>query len=167
MQKIYEYDRQGYATGAEQEIAAMEGAPPMWTRAVPPSTANGEYALWQAGRWSITNTAPVNTVLAEVPAEVPRWAGLLAIKRHAVIEGDLVLLDPFDEGSTSIFTVVSAFRASMLGGEARDRLDVALDHAKDWTRASPTVVSIAEVAGLSTVHLDELFRWADQQKGTV
>lgn len=104
---------------------------------------------------------------APVPVEVPRWAGLLAIKRHTLSGGELTLLSAEDSGADSIFASITEFRTYMPLGEARDRLDVALDHAKDWTRASPTVALMAEAIGLTQAHLDELFRWADAQAGTV
>lgn len=104
---------------------------------------------------------------APVPNEVPRWAGVLALKRHALVGGELVLLDPSDAGDASLYSTVLAYRAVMPAGEARDRLDVALNDAKDWLRASPTVLSMCQALVLNHSQADALFVWAEAQVGTV
>lgn len=102
-----------------------------------------------------------------VPAEVPRWAGLLSIKRHALAGGELVLLPAEHPGDTSLHAAVQALRASMPPGEARDRLDVALNDVKDWTRYSPTVVSMCQALTLRDDQADALFVWAKAQEATI
>lgn len=103
-----------------------------------------------------------------VPAEVPRWAGLLALKRH-VLEGDeLVLLAANDaRPDDNLLALVTTYRASLQPGELADRLDAALNDAKDWRIESPTVGYVAQILPLSTEHLAELFRWAGNQVETL
>lgn len=155
-----------YSPHTGEHIASNNPAAWMGRAGVPAPEYNAKThgCFWLGDAWEIVAGEPKNT---PVPAEVPRWAGLLAIKRHAVVGAELTQLQPNDDGATSIFTTITAFREAMPPGEDRDRLDVALDHAKDWTRASPTVASMADVARLTSSHLDALFRWADQQTGTV
>lgn len=123
-----------------------------------------------------TNDAlqPYGAVLVEpeskpagAPQEVPRWAGVLALKRHAIHDGDLVLLEPSDAGDSSLYSAVLAIRSDIPAGEARDRLDVALNDAKDWLRNSPTVVDMCNSLGLTSDDADALFTWAHGQLGTV
>jgi hypothetical protein len=109
-------------------------------------------------RWLVENP---------VPHEVPRWAGLLALKRHAIEGGDLAMLPAEDAGDSSLSGAVFAYRATMEPGEARDRLDVALNDAKDWMRESPTVLGMCQVLGLDAEQADALFRWAKAQEGSV
>lgn len=111
--------------------------------------------------------AAVDTGPAVVPSEVPRWAGLLALKRHELRSSELLLLASDDDGANSLHAAVLAFRGAMPAGEARDRLDVALNDAKDWLRTSPTVQSMCSVLSLTGNQADALFVWADAQVGTV
>lgn len=104
---------------------------------------------------------------APVPAEVPRWAGLLSIKRHALQSGELQFLPADDPGEDSLHVAVQSLRASMPAGEARDRLDVALNDAKDWMLRSPTVATICTALTLRDDQRDALFVWAHAQVGTV
>ena len=100
-----------------------------------------------------------------VPAEVPRWAGRLALKRHVFEGGALRLLDAEDAvPDGNLLALVLAWRASLLPGELSDRVDAALDDAKDWARDSETVIAVGDVLGLTSQHVDDLFRWAAQQR---
>ena len=101
---------------------------------------------------------------ALVPAEVPRWAGRLALKRHVAQEGVLVLLEPSETSSDNLLALVLLWRDSLLPGELRDRVDAALDDAKDWLRDSDTVATLAAVLGLTDDQIDALFIWAGQQR---
>lgn len=103
-----------------------------------------------------------------VPAEVPRWAGLLALKRHVLEGGDLVLLAADDaRPDDNLLAGVIAYRASLQPGELADRLDAALNDAKDWRIDSPTVGYVAQIFPLSAEHLAQLFRWAGAQVETL
>lgn len=100
---------------------------------------------------------------ALVPAEVPRWAGRLALKRHVLRAGELVLLEPSETSSDNMLALVLLWRDSLLHGELRDRVDAALDDAKDWLRDSDTVATLAAVLGLTDDKVDALFIWAGRQ----
>ena len=140
--------------------------------------ASAEYAAsqgwienqgWAIGwvRAGAVFVAPQASDAGLVPAEVPRWAGVLALKRHCLLGGQLLVLAADDNGSSSLYAAVLANREMMPAGEARDRLDVALDDAKDWLRMSPTVQSMCSVLSLTSNQADALFIWADAQVGTV
>lgn len=58
MTPIFQISGSDYWTGVSEEIEDYEGAPPGWTRCVPPSADEGEYVRWAAGRWSLTNIPP-------------------------------------------------------------------------------------------------------------
>lgn len=103
-----------------------------------------------------------------VPQEVPRWAGLLALKRHVLEGDDLVLLAAEDaRPQDNLLAGVFAYRASLQPGELADRLDAALNDAKDWRFDSPTVSYVAQIFPLSAKQLAELFRWASAQVETL
>lgn len=101
------------------------------------------------------------------PQEVPRWAGILALKRHKLVAGVLALMEPDDAGAGSLHALVIAYRESLPSGEAADRLDAALNDAKDWLRISPTVLQMSALLQLSEAQTDTLFIWAGAQVGTV
>lgn len=116
--------------------------------------------------WTQMQTAEQLAAAADpVPAEVPRWAGRLALKRHVLESGALVLLTP-DEArpDDNLLALTLAWRMSLAPGELADRVDAALDDAKDWLRDSETVAAVGAVLGLSVEQVDELFRWAAQQR---
>lgn len=114
--------------------------------------------------WSQMKTAE-ELARAAVPAEVPRWAGRLALKRHVIELGVLRLLDPDDaRPDDNLLAQALAWRASLAPGELADRVDAALDDAKDWLRDSDTVATVGLVLGLAADQVDELFRWAAQQR---
>ena len=54
---IYEMGANFYSTGREKLIRDNEGAPPGWTRGIPPTIVEGEYLRWRGG-WSITLIPP-------------------------------------------------------------------------------------------------------------
>jgi hypothetical protein len=39
--------------------------------------------------------------VSPTPREVPRWAGVLALKRHALVSGELLALGPDDANTSS------------------------------------------------------------------
>ncbi|MBF5006831.1 hypothetical protein [Diaphorobacter caeni] len=100
-----------------------------------------------------------------VPAEVPRWAGRLALKRHVLESGLLRLLETDEaQPDDNLLALTLAWRAALPQGELADRVDAALDDAKDWLRDSETVTTVGSVLGLTSEQVDELFRWAAQQR---
>lgn len=99
------------------------------------------------------------------PQEVPRWAGRLALKRHVLEQGVLVLLGPDDarpEGN--LLARVLGWRDTLPAGELLDRVDAVLNDAKDWLRDSETVAAVAQVLGLTAEQVDALFAWAAAQR---
>lgn len=104
-----------------------------------------------------------------VPEEVPRYCGLLALKRHRVAAGLLQQLgesEDWQEGG-SLYAQVLAYRAGMAAGAARDRLDVALNDVLSWTRTSPTVADLCAVLQLTHAQRDVLFVWAKAHEATL
>lgn len=103
-----------------------------------------------------------------VPHEVPRYCGLLALKRHCIEEGALQELgaeESWEDGS--LYSAVLAFRNALPAGAVRDKLDVALNDVLHWTLLSPTVADLCAVIGLSTTQRDALFRWAKAHEATL
>ena len=109
-------------------------------------------------------SAEPSSFLRPPSAEVPRWAGRLALKRHVLQGGELVLLPPDEASEDNLLGLVLAWRATLAPGELADRVDAALDDAKDWLRGSETVATIAAVLGLTAAHVDALFAWAREQR---
>lgn len=100
-----------------------------------------------------------------VPQEVPRWAGRLALKRHVLEQGTLVLLAPEDaRPEDNLLARVLGWRDTLPAGELLDRVDAVLDDAKDWLRDSETVAAVAAVLGLTEEQVDALFVWAASQR---
>lgn len=140
----------------------------------PPEPKEGLTRMWINGAWQQVPDADVPPLPepsdpeSEVPAEVPRYCGLLALKRHRLVEDDLQQLDALESWeSGSLYADVLAFRTQLLAGEQRDRLDVALNDVNQWTLASPTVADLCAVLALSTVQRDELFCWAKTHEATL
>lgn len=99
------------------------------------------------------------------PQEVPRWAGRLALKRHVLEQGALVLLAPDDASPEgNLLARVLAWRDALQPGEMLDRVDAVLNDAKDWLRDSETVAAVAAVLGLRAEQVDALFVWAAAQR---
>ncbi|WP_278536170.1 hypothetical protein [Delftia acidovorans] len=97
--------------------------------------------------------------------EVPRWAGRLALKRHVLEQGALVLLAPDDaRPEDNLLARVLAWRDTLQPGEMLDRVDAVLNDAKDWLRDSETVAAVAQVLGLTAEQVDALFAWAAAQR---
>lgn len=112
-------------------------------------------------RWPDASLGTVDTV----PQEVPRWAGRLALKRHVLEQGDLVLLGPDDASPEgNLLARVLAWRDALQPGEMLDRVDAVLNDAKDWLRDSETVAAVAQVLGLTPEQVDALFVWAAAQR---
>ena len=116
--------------------------------------------------WVFAGSAP--DAPPPVPAEVPRYCGVLALKRHRLADDELEALGE-EEGweSGSLYAQLLAFRDGLPSGELRDKLDVAIDHVMHWTLESPTVTEMCAVMGLSTAHRDALFRWAKAHEATL
>lgn len=104
-----------------------------------------------------------------VPDQVPRYCGLLALKRHRVDAGQLQPLDESEDWQAgfSLYAQVLAYRAAMPAGAARDRLDVALNDVLNWMRTSPTVADLCAVLQLSDAQRDALFVWAKAHEATL
>lgn len=97
--------------------------------------------------------------------EVPRWAGRLALKRHVLEQGALVLLGPDEARPTdNLLARVLGWRDTLPVGELLDRVDAVLNDAKDWLRDSETVAAVAQVLGLTAEQVDALFVWAAAQR---
>ena len=129
---------------------------------VPPNPDAVEYRAWLAAGGV---PLPAEPVPAPVPLEVPRWAGRLALKRHTLEQGALVLLAPSeDRPSDNLLARVLVWRDGLQPGELLDRVDAVLDDAKDWLRDSETVATVAAVLGLTAEQVDTLFMWAAAQR---
>lgn len=95
------------------------------------------------------------------PDEIPRYCGVLALKRHVLDGSDLRELGESDDWAAgSLYASVQEFRASMPPGAARDKLDVALNDVSSWMLSSPVLASMCAALGLSNEQRDELFVWA-------
>ncbi|QQB53712.1 hypothetical protein I6H54_15390 [Delftia acidovorans] len=100
-----------------------------------------------------------------LPLEVPRWAGRLALKRHVLNGGALVLLASTDDRpADNLLARVLVWRGALAPGELADRVDAVLNDAKDWLRDSETVAAVAAVLGLTGAQVDALFAWAAAQR---
>ncbi|MDR3015119.1 MAG: hypothetical protein LBV56_06740 [Delftia acidovorans] len=96
---------------------------------------------------------------------MPRWAGRLALKRHVLEEGALVLLSAAEDRPTdNLLARVLTWRDGLQPGELLDRVDAVLNDAKDWLRDSETVAAVAQVLGLTAEQVDALFAWAAAQR---
>lgn len=108
---------------------------------------------------------PITLNSANQPFEVSRWAGRLALKRHVLEQGALVLLAPDDaRPEDNLLARVLAWRDTLQPGEMLDRVDAVLNDAKDWLRDSETVAAVAAVLGLTAEQVDALFVWAAAQR---
>ena len=99
-----------------------------------------------------------------VPQEIPRWAGVLALKLHALIDGQLQPLEAAPAGTESLYGQVQQYRAQVSDVIEAARIDAALIDAKDWVRSSPTLAALAALLGLSQPDVDVLFTWAAAQQ---
>lgn len=116
------------------------------------------------GAWRLA-PEPAPDDVASPTHEVPRWAGRLALKRHVLEQGDLVVLAPDDASPEgNLLARVLAWRETLPAGELLDRVDAVLNDAKDWLRDSETVVAVAAVLGLTEEQVDALFVWAAAQR---
>jgi hypothetical protein len=129
---------------------------------LPPNPDAIEYCAWLAAGGV---PLPAEPVPAPVPLEVPRWAGRLALKRHVLEEGALVLLSAAEDRPTdNLLARVLTWRDGLQPGELLDRVDAVLNDAKDWLRDSETVAAVAQVLGLTAEQVDALFAWAAAQR---
>lgn len=124
---------------------------------------NPDYLAYKAWLAAGGVPSPADMVQQQVPQEVPRWAGKLALKRHALQNGEVVLLPP-DAVAGSLLDSVHTWWGTLGLGEAYDRVEAAMSDAKDWRRDSPTVATIASVLGLTESQIDGLFVWAGAQE---
>lgn len=105
-----------------------------------------------------------------VPAQVPRWAAVLALKSHpckelpdrtlwdaVVMIRNQIITQPDGESITvgSITVPVSL--------DLKNRIVAALDDANFWERGSEMVSLMATAIGLSQEDVDALFIWAGKQ----
>lgn len=117
------------------------------------------------GAWRLAALQPANGVSESAIHEVPRWAGRLALKRHVLEQGVLVLLGPDDARPTdNLLARVLVWRDTLPAGEMLDRVDAVLNDAKDWLRDSETVAAVAQELGLTAEQVDALFVWAAAQR---
>lgn len=125
-----------------------------------------EHAEWCfPGAWRLAALQPVSGVSESAIHEVPRWAGRLALKRHVLEQGALVLLEPDDaRPAVNLLARVLAWRDMIPAGELLDRVDAVLNDAKDWLRDSETVAAVAAVLDLTAEQVDTLFAWAAAQR---
>lgn len=129
---------------------------------LPPNPDAVEYRAWLAAGGV---PRPADPVPALVPLEVPRWAGRLALKRHVLDAGALVLLNATeDRPADNLLARVLVWRDGLQPGELLDRVDAVLNDAKDWLRDSETVAAVAAVLGLTAEQVDALFVWAAAQR---
>lgn len=130
--------------------------------ALPPNPDAIEYRAWLAAGGV---PLPADPVPLPVPPEVPRWAGRLALKRHVLDAGALVLLNAAeDRPADNLLARVLLWRDGLQPGELLDRVDAVLNDAKDWLRDSETVAAVAQVLGLTGSQVDALFVWAAAQR---
>ena len=140
-----------------------------------PNAQEGHQRVWNGGSWQQMDDDDLQLPGPQEPVveppkvwEVPRWAGKLALMRHVLVDGQLlVLTETESRPEDNLLARVLTYRATLPAGELVDRIDVALNDAKDWLRNSPTVGLIAEIMPLSAEQLDELFTWAAAQIGSV
>jgi hypothetical protein len=117
------------------------------------------------GAWRLAVGQPVADIADSTVQEVSRWAGRLALKRHVLEQGSLVLLTPDDASPEgNLLARVLAWRDALQPGEMLDRVDAVLNDAKDWLRDSETVAAVAAVLGLTAEQVDTLFAWAAAQR---
>lgn len=129
---------------------------------LPPNPDAVEYRAWLAAGGV---PLPADPVPVPVPPEVPRWAGRLALKRHVLDAGALVLLNAAeDRPADNLLARVLVWRDGLQPGELLDRVDAVLNDAKDWLRDSETVAAVAAVLGLTSEQVDALFVWAGAQR---
>ncbi|SOE37541.1 hypothetical protein SAMN05216519_3590 [Delftia acidovorans] len=118
-----------------------------------------------AGSVTVLRWPGVPQEIPTSPHEVPRWAGRLALKRHVLEQGSLVLQGPDDVRPTdNLLARVLEWRDGLSAGEQLDRVDAVLNDAKDWLRDSETVAAVAAVLGLTAAQVDALFVWAAAQR---
>lgn len=130
--------------------------------ALPPNPDAIEYRAWLAAGGV---PLPADPVPLPVPPEVPLWAGRLALKRHVLDAGALVLLNAAeDRPADNLLARVLLWRDGLQPGELLDRVDAVLNDAKDWLRDSETVAAVAQVLGLTGAQVDALFVWAAAQR---
>ena len=122
-----------------------------------------------------------------VVEQVTLAAGILALKRHTLVdeeapkveevpEGEespeppalgkrLVYLDPEHPGTAiSLFAQVKDFYESLPEGEMKDRIDIALTSTQYWRIASSTVQAMCTQLGLTDEQRSVLFAWARSQE---
>lgn len=131
----------------------------------PARNAEGWHQSWVVRDMTAAEVAAyLQSIKPPVPTEVPRWAGRLALKRHVLQGGALMLLGPAETRADNLLARTLAWRATLAPGELADRVDAALDDAKDWVLASETVSTIAGILGLSAAQVRQLFMWAGEQR---
>lgn len=136
---IHEIGAGGYWTGESIEIAEDAGCPQGWTRAPLPDLAAGEYALFEAPVWIVTETpyAPPAPLAPPVPISVTPRQAQLALHAAGLLDDVEAAVDAADR------PIQIAWRA-----------------ATEYRRDDPVVAALGSAIGLSAAQVDDLFRVA-------
>ena len=130
---IYQFNTNGYATGATQEQDEREPIPPGWTHKSP-SGEEGE--RFEGNVWQV-----VPPPAPQVPESVPALEALLALDAAGI----------------------SADYEAWANDPARTFAERAfINKALTWRRDDPTLQAAAEALELSSEQVDQLFIAADQ-----
>lgn len=141
MTTIYQIGDGGYFTGQQQDVADGDVAPKGWTRAPLPALAAGDYAIWQAGRWAVTQVPP-SAPAPVVPASVSPRQIRQALNRV-----------PHGAG-----TLRQAVEAAVAAGD-QDLRDW-WEFATEFERSNEHVAEMGLTLGKTDVELDDLWRLA-------
>lgn len=69
MRTIHRIGADGYWTGESTEIGTMDGVPPGWVTKPLPALATGEFAVWGANAWTLTDQLPGSVPPASAEAD--------------------------------------------------------------------------------------------------
>lgn len=139
--KIYQFDTQGYSTGAVMEIEEYEAAPRGWTRSEPPTVEAGQWLVFD-GLWRITTQAP-HPVKEPVPTSITMRQARLQL--HAI--GKLAAVQE---------------AINQLPEPPKTSAQIEWDYAAVVERASPFVALLTPAIGLTDEQMDDLFREAEK-----
>ena len=103
----------------------------------------------------------------EVPAEIPRYCGVIALKRHQLVSGELIELAADAPPAGSLYESVLAFYEAMEPSLDKDKMEAALFNVLHWMRDSPSVEAMRLVLGLTTEQVDALFVWAKAYEAAI
>lgn len=111
----------------------------------------------------LDDSGQITGAVAQPPALVPRQAAVLALKLHALLDGELLPLAQAEPGAPSLYDLVLEYRTAVTDVQEAARIDAALMDAQAWPRSSATLAHLARTLGLSPSQVDALFLWAVQQ----